>query len=194
MILATTRNSHAGVQRIDAGEHLAARCRGRPDRSHAPQEHRGIQEGVQPAEPLEVNVARHTTDKRTYHHEHGNRTVPREPPHERRAGEESFLAMLVHRVDSSLRRQPNTGDKLRASHTLNARQLQALVGRPAHGRIDSLVLFKHRTWCTNTAVRSLVAHPEQGHLAVGWSAHMDRVQPVCLCVEVTRPRTYAPLT
>jgi len=88
----------ARVQRVAAGEKLAARRLRIVDRTHASEDHRGIQEGIAPVEILEVSVARHADAERYGRKPESHGGVPTDAPHEEPARQQRRPSVLVHRL------------------------------------------------------------------------------------------------
>jgi hypothetical protein len=84
----------AAKQRIGAGEDLA---RGRVqlgDRAHPAQNHRRVEERVQPGEPFQPVIASHPGTERRRNQNDGAAQVPKQPPAENRPRRKSLAAVL----------------------------------------------------------------------------------------------------
>jgi len=84
------------VQRVEAGEDLAAVGSRVIDRAHAAEQHGGIQERVAPGQVLEAHVARHAEGERTGHQASHHREMQHHPAGEAQARQRPLGARLVH--------------------------------------------------------------------------------------------------
>ena len=90
-----------GVQRIEAGEELAASGLRRVDRTHAAEQHRAVEERGDPLEALEYAVTRHADRERDREDQTRQASVLDKPKDELSARQQRLMAMLVH--------EPNVG-------------------------------------------------------------------------------------
>ena len=84
------------IQSVETREQLAGIGVRRVDGSHAACDHRGVQEGVAPREPLEVLVARHADRERDHDQRCRGGRVAQQAPDEAPPGNGRFGLRLVH--------------------------------------------------------------------------------------------------
>src|SRR2546430_6317999 len=87
----------ARIERENPGEQLAAVGVQRIDRTHAAQQHGGIDERITPGEVLEMLVPPHATDQRYRDEYHRGRKMIRHPKRETPRRERSRVSIFAHR-------------------------------------------------------------------------------------------------
>ena len=85
-----------GVQRIEAREYLAAIRVRRVDGTHAARDHRAVEEGVAPREPLEVLITRHPDGKGHHDERQSGGGMAQHATYESSAREKRVGSRLVH--------------------------------------------------------------------------------------------------
>jgi hypothetical protein len=91
-----SEEDHAAIKRIEPSEQLAARCGWARDWAHPAEQHRRVQEGVQPAHMLEVCVAQHPAQQRREDDERSRQGVSHDAHQEWPDWQDSLSMVFVH--------------------------------------------------------------------------------------------------
>ena len=86
----------SAVEGIHACEQLAGECLRLFDRTHSPEEHRGVEEGIDPREPLKGVVTEHAYEKGDRYEAYSEKRARRKPAEEGAARKEGLGTMLEH--------------------------------------------------------------------------------------------------
>jgi hypothetical protein len=90
-----------GVERVTAGKDLSGERVRRFDGTHPAQQHRGVQEGVDPGEPFELSIAHHAQGERADDDRGCDGEVGRQAAKEQRERQRRNLAVFVQRHHDS---------------------------------------------------------------------------------------------
>src|ERR1051325_8724693 len=86
----------AGIERVEGGEDLSRNRLHRIDRPHAAEDHRGVQQCVDPGKMFQKMIAENADGERTGDKAHRRARVAAQPAEKLRARQEVLGAALVH--------------------------------------------------------------------------------------------------